>query len=669
MNSLLSAASWGAGSALSWFQLLVSVSFAFVALSSARAEPLFRNVTATNLPTQFTAGPGMDVEAADIDNDGDLDILIPHEFAPNLLLLNDGSGVFSFASGRFSTQSNDSEDVNVADLDHDGDLDAIFVAEDNATHELYAGNGDATFHNVSSLLPKTIANAVAVGDLDGDTFADLVLGNQGQDLVLMNRGAGSLHQTPSQRTFVDETDQRLPPENITTQDVELSDVDRDGDLDLVCGNEGGNQLLINNGTGHFTDETATRFPQLANMETRKVTLADVDTDGDPDIFLSNVAFLGGKNPQNRLYLNDGHGFFTDVTGERLPATPGFTMDGKFIDADYDGDLDLITAGWNGPIRFFRNDGTAHFSEATTDVLPPIASAANIGIEIADVNRDGRFDIYVVRRGQADILLFAEATTSSSTPVNLSTRLLVQTGDNALIGGFIITGSAAKPLLIRGIGPSLGQAGIANPLSDPMLELRGQDGALLAENDDWRDTQQAAIEATGVPPQHEREAAIRADLVPGAYTAVLSGADGGTGVGLVELYDLAAAASAKLANISTRGAVQQGDNAMIGGLILGGNAGPADLLFRGIGPSLAAAGVPNPLADPFLSLHNANGSVIRENDDWRATEEPEIMATGIPPADEQEAAIRAILPPGNYTAVLRGTGGSTGVALVEVYNLQ
>jgi hypothetical protein len=483
----------------------------FSAAPSAQAQTLFRDASA-NLPGG-TSGPGMDVAAADVDGDGDLDIVIPNEFAANLLILNNGEAVFTQPTARFNSQANDSEDVEVVDLDNDGDLEVVFVAEDNARHELYAGNGNGTFRDVSSLLPMSIANAVAVADLDGDSFLDLVIGNAGQDLILMNRGSGNLNATPLQRSFQNETAQRLPPETRTTQDVELVDVDRDGDLDIMCGNEDGNQLLINDGTGKFTDQTAQRLPVVATMETRKVTFADVDGDGDPDLFLSNVAFIPGKNPQNRLYLNNGNGVFTDVTGTSLPSNSTWALDGKFIDADRDGDLDLITAGFNGPARFLRNDGSGRFTDATAQVLPPLPSGANIGIEIADLNRDGFLDVYVVRRGQADLLLLAE--TPSAQALNLSTRGRVQTGEKVLIGGFIFTGSAPKRVLLRGIGPSLENAGVSGVLLDPELQLRAADGSLLASNDNWRDTQEDQIAATGLSPDHSAESAVLATLTSGA----------------------------------------------------------------------------------------------------------------------------------------------------------
>ena len=251
-------------------------------------------------------------------------------------------------------------------------------------------------------------------------------------------------------------------------------------------------------------------------------------------------------------------------------------------------------------------------------------------------------------------------------LNIATRLRVEQGENALIGGFILTGSAPKKVIIRALGPSLEGRGIAGGLVDPTLELFAPNGSTF--NNNWRDSQQGEIEATTIPPSDDREAAIVATLEPGvAYTAIVRGLDDTTGVGLVEVYDLDSAAASTLANISTRGLVQTGENVMIGGLIIGGDQ-PAKVLVRAIGPSLAAQGVSGVLDDPTLELNDANGNVI-SNDDWRATQEDEVMASTVPPTNEREAAIVATLTPGNYTAIVRGKGDTTGVALVEAYNLQ
>jgi YVTN family beta-propeller protein len=257
---------------------------------------------------------------------------------------------------------------------------------------------------------------------------------------------------------------------------------------------------------------------------------------------------------------------------------------------------------------------------------------------------------------------------ASQAMNVSTRLSVETGDNVGIGGFIITGNQSKQVLVRGIGPALSQFHIADVLADPIIELHDSTRAIIATNDNWKDTQQAAIQATGLAPQNDLESAILMTLSPGSYTVILRGTNQSSGVGLVEVYDLTPADGSKLYNISTRGRVQLGDNVMIGGFILGGGAGNTKVIVRAIGPSLAQYGL-QALADPTLELHDGNGALIYQNDDWQSDQQQEITATGLAPPDTHESALVQTLQPGNYTAIVRGKNNTTGVALVEVYNLE
>ena len=246
--------------------------------------------------------------------------------------------------------------------------------------------------------------------------------------------------------------------------------------------------------------------------------------------------------------------------------------------------------------------------------------------------------------------------------NISTRLRAETGDNVLIGGFIVTGSEPKRLIARAIGPSLPFSGT---LADPQLQIFDSDGKLIGSNDNWQDApNRTDIVDSTIAPSHPLESAVLGEVAPGAYTAVVSGVAGGTGISLVEVYDLNRNAISKLANISTRGLVQKGDDVMIGGFILVGDTG-RKVIVRGIGPSLAVAGK---LLDPQLELFNAAGTLVQANNNWRDTQESEINATTIPPSNNLEAAIVSTLPAGSYTAVLRGADGGTGVALIEVYAL-
>jgi hypothetical protein len=264
---------------------------------------------------------------------------------------------------------------------------------------------------------------------------------------------------------------------------------------------------------------------------------------------------------------------------------------------------------------------------------------------------------------------ATAGPIAAQPVNLSTRMRVQTGDNAGIGGFIIDGTAPKHVLLRAIGPSI--TGISNVLADPVLELHGPGTFATVNNDNWRDNpvQEAAILATGIAPTNNLESAIDATLNPGSYTAVVRGKNNTSGLALIEAYDLSQAVLAKLANISTRAFVGTGDDIVIAGFILGNHTGDDRIVARGIGPSLAAFGVPNVLANPTLELRDNNGALLIANNDWQddPAQAAELTAAGLAPTNALESGIAATLPPGTYTALLAGMNNGTGNGVVEVYD--
>jgi hypothetical protein len=241
--------------------------------------------------------------------------------------------------------------------------------------------------------------------------------------------------------------------------------------------------------------------------------------------------------------------------------------------------------------------------------------------------------------------------------------------NQLIGGFIISGSAPKKVIILATGPSLAQFGIPGVLANPTLQLfRGN--TLIASNDNWKVPAQAEIQATRLQPKHDLESALVRTLAPGSYTAIVRGTNG-TGVGTVQVYDLAQNAKSKLANLSSRGFVQPGDDkAMIAGFIIGGTgAAHPRVVVRSLGPSLGSFGITNPLPDPTLVLKNANGSTLISNDEWQQTQKAEISARGLAPGNIHESALAISLPKGGYTAIVRGKGTASGVAVVEVYNVQ
>jgi len=250
--------------------------------------------------------------------------------------------------------------------------------------------------------------------------------------------------------------------------------------------------------------------------------------------------------------------------------------------------------------------------------------------------------------------------------NLSTRVQVSGGDSVMIGGFIILGDTSKDVVIRALGPSLTALGVQHALADPELELYDSMGTLVEQNDNWTSLPPGTVPVE-LEPTNPLEAVIAQTLSPGTYTAVLRGTDASSGNALCELFDLDQTDGSSLRNISTRGEVGTGDGVMIGGFILGGTD-PTKLMIRAIGPSLTEANVPGALPDPMLELHDSKGSLILQNDNWRSTQEQQIIDSTLPPANDRESAIIATLPPGAYTAVVRDAGGLTGVGLVEVYSL-
>jgi hypothetical protein len=244
---------------------------------------------------------------------------------------------------------------------------------------------------------------------------------------------------------------------------------------------------------------------------------------------------------------------------------------------------------------------------------------------------------------------------------------VQTGDNVGIGGFIISGTQTKTVVVRGIGPSLPLSGA---LADPVIEVHASGGELVATNDNWNDalTRQEIIDS-GLAPTHTLESALWGTINPGIYTVVVRGKNDATGIGLFEVYDVSQAVPAKLANISTRALVNTGDSIVIAGFILGNHNGINQVVVRGIGPSLTAFGIPNALADPTLELRDNNGALLIANNNWQdnPAQAAELTAAGLAPTNPMESGIAATLPPGAYTALLAGLNNGTGVGVVEIYD--
>jgi glucose/arabinose dehydrogenase len=256
-------------------------------------------------------------------------------------------------------------------------------------------------------------------------------------------------------------------------------------------------------------------------------------------------------------------------------------------------------------------------------------------------------------------------------LNISGRARVEAGQGVVISGFIVTGTTPKRVGVRGLGPSLANFGVPGPLADPIIRLNRGDGSLVMVNDNWKNTQQVEITAAGLAPPNDKEAALIATLPAGNYTAVVSGKNGGTGVALAEVYDLDQAADSRLANISTRAMVGTGSNVLIGGFITGSKIGATRVAIRALGPSLQQFGIANPLPDPSLELHNANGALLASNDNWQsdASQAALITSYGLAPPSTSESAIAVSLAPGRYTAIVTGKNNQTGIGLIEIYDEQ
>ena len=314
-----------------------------------------------------------------------------------------------------------------------------------------------------------------------------------------------------------------------------------------------------------------------------------------------------------------------------------------------------TIGWkvySGPL----GASFANASQATTNVTINAPGTYTFMLSADDGVHTVAYDAVVVRVTGRDAL------------ANLATRVQVGAANDVAIAGLIVMGNASKQVVVRGLGPSLASAGVQGALSDPLLELYDSSGNLFASNNDWQESQAQALRDANLAPSNNLESAILATLAPGAYTVVLRGNASATGIGLIEIYDLQISASSKLANLSTRGLVGGNQNVMIGGTIV---TGPdiARVGFRALGSSLAAAGIANPLSDPQLDLFDADGARIASNNNWKDSQQAAIASAGLAPANDLESAIVIDLAPGNYTAVVSGVNGATGVALVEAYHLQ
>jgi hypothetical protein len=359
----------------------------------------FKDVTSTHVPIDGKEH-ALDAAFLDVDGDRDLDAILALESEPNRLYLNDGKGKFTWKKGAFTEANHDSEHVRIADFNKDGIADVIFVAEDDQTHEYYLGKSNGTFVDVSDRLPgKSEANGLDVGDVNGDGLPDVVVGNSGskpQDFLWINNPAKPGY-------FIDETTSGLPAIEDQTQAVKLADLNGDGTLDLVVGNEvPPNRLFFNDGKGKFT-EHAEKLELLVLLHTRDVLVFDANRDKHPDILFVNLTNNGGewdKDPTARLLINDGKGNFKDETAKSIPPQKLSSYSGTIVDFNHDGYVDIILSTVQTPpfeaaqVQALQNDGKGVFTNVTNKVIPAATVSRGWGIAVGDVNGDGVLDLMI-----------------------------------------------------------------------------------------------------------------------------------------------------------------------------------------------------------------------------------------------------------------------------------
>ena len=615
----------------------------------------------------------------DYDNDGELDLFVKNYAGTNVLYDNVGAGRIVPVTGAGGLENETfgigfGGIVAVADYDNDGFVD-LSITGDGNTQEIYHNKGDGTFENSSrsvGIQPMVDAKGAAWGDYNNDGYPDFFVARAHQGVT------GS-----------------------------------------------GGSLYLNNGSGFFTDVTSAAGVAVQGSCWAAIW-GDFDNDGYLDLFLTDSGDLGdGPGNANKLFHNNGDGTFTDVAGAKgVAMADGISLHKTAAWGDYnnDGFLDLIVKdgvggeeengeGATGLHYLFKNNGNAnHFIKVKFRGIQSELHGMGARVTVTSSNGlafrqyDGGGGGFYASQSSTPLHFGIGAATTATVevkwpsgivntvtgvsanstitvsegdapppvhPQNISTRLMVGSGSSVGIGGFIVTGTGSTKVIVRGLGPSLADEGITGSLVDPILELHAPDGTVTT-NDDWRTTQSTKIAAAGLAPEDDAEAAIFAAVVPGNYTAVLRGKNGGTGIGVVEVYDLDQGLEVQLANVSTRGFVGTGQNVLIGGVIVGpDDAEPADLIIRAIGPSLDDVGLSGSLTDPILELHDKNGAIIESNDDWKddSAQAALITAAGLAPTDLRESALQINAAPNSYTAIVKGKNGATGVALVEVYHVK
>lgn len=460
-------------------------------------------------------------------------------------------------------------------------------------------------------------------------------------------------------------------------------------------------IASRNGTLYAFDQVHNRLREINKISGKAVSSIDIGVsnavgEGALAFRSDGVGFLAVPLSSNLQPVNDLY-MFTIAPNGSLGTSVRVGSTGVAIDGlAFDSQGTLYALGQDSATLYKINTTTAAATPigSVTVGNAIIAKNSPIGaITIAPANANGVEEIYASindrlyiidpttaqgRTATSNVINFGPFISSVSgltfapgagTFGNMSARLSVGTGPNVGIGGFIIRGQTGKPVVLRGLGPSIPGITRANLLADPVIELFNSQGQSIARNDNWQDGANATqIANLGLAPSDRNESALLQVLNEGAYTVVLSGASGSTGTGLVEIYDTDVGNGGRLANLSTRGFVGTGDNILIGGVIVSGSANQR-VVIRALGPDLGAFGVPNPLQDPNVDLRDANGMSLGTNDNFgTGGQTAELAQNSLTPGDPNDSALITNLPPGNYTALVNGVNSTTGTALVEFYNL-
>lgn len=396
------------------FTALSCASITACAAPTPPATTLFTDVTATHVPADAELH-ALDAALLDADGDGDLDVAVAVENGANRLYLNDGTGKLSHTPGAFGSIAGDNEHVRVADFNGDGHLDVVFVAEDTEQHNLFLGDGKGGFTRVSERLPATSqANAVAVGDVNGDGLPDIVVGNTTEGKEGGARPFLWLNDRARPGWFIDASISHLPAIDVQAQGIVLADLDGDGDLDMAIASQDPiNRLLLNDGGGRFTDATDRLGKQVAT-ETREVHALDANGDGRLDLAFFNLTSNNrdwDKDPQTRLLINQGNARFKDETRTRLPTHRFSSWGGTVVDFNHDGHPDLVVSAIDVPgfvplqVRAWQNDGKGNFSDVTASVIPAATVGRSWSMARGDLDGDGKPDLFIGGwQSQARLLL-------------------------------------------------------------------------------------------------------------------------------------------------------------------------------------------------------------------------------------------------------------------------